>query len=254
MDAAAFDELRSLRARAYGPDADILDDPAALARLHELEDLAAPAPPVEPLDEPAAVEPPAALPDQDGSEALDDALPVTDAVVSASATDDGRRRRWSSRRLLVTAIAVLAVAVVVTAAATAFFTRRAGYAGAVEAVLPSVPDVDWPEYFGTPDEKGKQYAEFAGLTLFSTEAGFWGGSQADACLIVVQTDSLETDGSSSIGFSFSGCGAGPFPATLEFLVTGDMPDELRDRYPEGTALQFVLEGNEVVVLSGERGE
>src|SRR4051812_12102505 len=30
-------ELRELRARAYGPDADILDDPPALARLAELE-------------------------------------------------------------------------------------------------------------------------------------------------------------------------------------------------------------------------
>ena len=31
------DELATLRERAYGPGADILDDPDALARLHELE-------------------------------------------------------------------------------------------------------------------------------------------------------------------------------------------------------------------------
>ena len=34
------DELRLLRARAYGPDADILDDPEAMRRLRELEEQA----------------------------------------------------------------------------------------------------------------------------------------------------------------------------------------------------------------------
>lgn len=38
MDAAARAELAALRRRAYAPDADIADDPTALARLAELED------------------------------------------------------------------------------------------------------------------------------------------------------------------------------------------------------------------------
>ncbi|WP_251454564.1 hypothetical protein [Microbacterium sp. Marseille-Q6648] len=38
MADSGVDELRMLRARAYGPNADIHDDEAALARLHELED------------------------------------------------------------------------------------------------------------------------------------------------------------------------------------------------------------------------
>ena len=37
MDTATLDELRALRARAYGPSADIDQDPAAVRRLHELE-------------------------------------------------------------------------------------------------------------------------------------------------------------------------------------------------------------------------
>lgn len=37
MDAATREEFATLRRRAYGPDADIDDDPAALARLRELE-------------------------------------------------------------------------------------------------------------------------------------------------------------------------------------------------------------------------
>ena len=37
MDDASAAELRRLRARAYGPDADLLEDPAASSRLMELE-------------------------------------------------------------------------------------------------------------------------------------------------------------------------------------------------------------------------
>ena len=42
MDDATRAELSALRRRAYGPAADIAEDPAALARLAELEDLARP--------------------------------------------------------------------------------------------------------------------------------------------------------------------------------------------------------------------
>ena len=60
MDAAARAELEALRRRAFGPDADIHDDPAALARLIELEDLARPgrAERPSPKPRPAASEPP----------------------------------------------------------------------------------------------------------------------------------------------------------------------------------------------------
>ena len=38
MDAATREEFAALRRRAYGPNADIVDDPVALARLRELEE------------------------------------------------------------------------------------------------------------------------------------------------------------------------------------------------------------------------
>lgn len=41
-EGSTTDELRALRARAYGPHADIAEDPAALRRLHELEERARP--------------------------------------------------------------------------------------------------------------------------------------------------------------------------------------------------------------------
>ncbi|RIJ43346.1 hypothetical protein DZF93_06845, partial [Clavibacter michiganensis subsp. insidiosus] len=47
-----------------------------------------------------------------------------------------------------------------------------------------------------------------------------------------------------------GCAAGSFPARGVLTVTGDMPAELRDEFPEGTALEFVLEGGSVRVTAG----
>lgn len=52
MDAAARAELETLRRRAYSSDADITDDPAALDRLAELEDLART--PIVVVDEPSS--------------------------------------------------------------------------------------------------------------------------------------------------------------------------------------------------------
>jgi hypothetical protein len=56
MDAADRRELDELRRRAYGPDPDIGGDPAALARLAALEDLARPAPPPLPPPPPAGAD------------------------------------------------------------------------------------------------------------------------------------------------------------------------------------------------------
>ncbi len=43
---------------------------------------------------------------------------------------------------------------------------------------------------------------------------------------------------------------GLVPARGVLTVTGDMPAELRDEFPEGTALEFVLEGGSVRVTAG----
>jgi len=75
MDAATRAELEDLRRRAYGPEADIRDDPVALARLGELEDQARggatpvepPEPEPEPEPEPAPVGT-ATLPEPDPAE------------------------------------------------------------------------------------------------------------------------------------------------------------------------------------------
>ena len=108
LDVATRAELSALRARAYGPHADITADPAALARLHELEDRLRPTSP-----------PSGMLPGERGDsvrsesedrDVVDSPAPPTDAGDAVAATRS-RRTAW----LVVAAAAVaLLVAVVAT--------------------------------------------------------------------------------------------------------------------------------------------
>ena len=93
MDHEWSDELRMLRARAYGPAADILDDPDALARLRELEDRAQTPTPAstaaDAVPEPVATDadPVPAATDPAPGHAATEAAPVAAASVpEASAT------------------------------------------------------------------------------------------------------------------------------------------------------------------------
>ena len=50
------------------------------------------------------------------------------------------------------------------------------------------------------------------------------------------------------GRTYTGCGAGPFRAAVQFVVDDQSPAELRAHYPDGTALSFVLDGDVVGVF------
>lgn len=106
-------ELRALQLRAYGPDADIHDDPAAVARLQELEQALAP--------RPAAREVLAAEPREDRSpeDAAASRPPSTlpDARSDPSASHAPARRPRSARRRAAWMIAGAAVMVAVAAGA-----------------------------------------------------------------------------------------------------------------------------------------
>lgn len=101
MDAADRAELDALRRRAFSPAADIRDDPAALARLIELEDLARAG---KTGDQSPAVEPSTA--------AAAGELSATPGVVVTTADEPVRREVTAPRRALIAGIAV-AVAVAV---------------------------------------------------------------------------------------------------------------------------------------------
>ena len=309
------DELAALRKRAYGPDADILDDPAALARLSELEEQAAAAsaanvaasarvstnggsprgsafdddeeaaalqavavPPSEEVDAAAAADPIA--PDRDERGSLAEALSADDrtdgtvptpppVAAGASAGASGRvgpaagsgsdagddvdpdavenapARPWWRRTPVVWAASVVVAMLVGVGLTVLVQSMEAGRVG----VLGVDPDADWPEeVWGGPTEDSLAFESFYGLSVLSQPQVTGDGTQgAVPCLIVF---SGVGDNPSYLG---GACGAGPFPAQAALVVGRQAPSELRDRFAEGTALQFVLDGEQVHVYAREPG-
>lgn len=264
------DELRALRERAYGPRADIQDDPQALSRLHELESLAAAAPlatrvappsspasepgerPLDP-DEPAGGPPasedgPSDIPAVDPphapfAEASPGPLPRGPETVDASETrgdEASARRPWWKRRMpLLWACSVLAAAVLGAVSATGVQSLVTGQV----AVLDLDATTPWPEsFFGSRPDGGRMFDEFEGLTVLAVPQEF-GDRSATACLYVLSG----TDPQPAV--ATAGCAAGSFDPTAALLVSAQSPDALLARFPEGTALQFRLDGSRVAVYA-----
>ncbi|WES63770.1 hypothetical protein P0L94_15025 [Microbacter sp. GSS18] len=261
------DELRSLRERAFGRHPDIHDDPAALERLYELEHVvgssrpepeATPAPAAapdaadrvggQPADAdsggaPAATSAPRAALERPQSAATGPAATETSTVPTADAAADasGDRPRRLSLRVawalsLVAAIALTAVAT--TAILAPGHTRV--------AVLQTSADQDWStDFFGPSIEDAVIFEEHYGLTPIAFEQSWTRSEGVEShCLYVVSRDSGAGD--EMVG---GGCGVGGFSAAATLAVVADAPEPLRERYGEGTALRFVLDGSQVVVYS-----
>jgi len=270
MDDQLLHELKALRARAYGPDSDIHDDPSALTRLQALEQLARgsapgqlppkpPKPPVPPLPAMSARVPEPAV----------DAEPV--APIESAPEGDGEvpaehpvlRRAWTKKRVVIAWGASLAIAVLVTATVTGLVSRRIQADPREIAVLGVDTFAEWPGIFANYTENGTRepadvpeggaaFQTFHGLSFFKMRNGMFAYAPDQACLMVVDSSKIDSESNSFEGAIFSGCAAGTFPATVEIIVTSgpqQLPDELLGAFPEGTALQFVLGGDEVVVLS-----
>jgi len=281
MDDQLIDELRMLRARAYGPDPDIHDDPSAMSRLQDLEQLARgpeverlpakPPLPTTPVAPRVATPLPDLPEDQGRPEPIASAAPVGEDVADANADENrpevpARRGTWTKKRIAVTWLASLAVAVLVTATVTGFVSRRIQADPREIAVLGVDPYAVWPGIFAAYAEDGEQqpgvpeggvaYQAFHGLSFFRMSNGMYAFGTDETCLLVVESAKINDDNNNSFeGFILNGCEAGAFPATVEIVVTPGpqrLPEELVEAFPEGTALQFVLEGDEVVVLS-DRG-
>lgn len=284
MDDDDLAELRMLRARAYGPSADIHGDVAALQRLSELEAVAhapasgnepasagrpGPASPTAPAghsDRPAPFEqatgpshpgPPPPLP-PDLRPALLSEPVVTLAGEEAAASFTRPRvapRRWQLSRgfavlWLVSLVAVAAVAAGAAFAATwiAPVSRAAGAGAHQIATLDPDPDFAWPA--GVTDPGDAAGFVFHGVSILSGGAAFFGIPDGDTCLFAYTTDALGDDGSVR-GPTHRGCSAGAFPAAVQFRVDETMPDELRGVVGDGTALQFVFDGGRLGVFADD---
>jgi hypothetical protein len=261
VDDAADAELRRLRARAYGPDADIHEDQQALQRLSELEDrrlaepgAAAPDPgaaaravtaaeagenghTAEPPEPPGLPEPPKPQPDAEvGDPAAAPAAPVRRRL----------RRGWVAA---VWAVSLIVVALLAVAIAGALAAPPPLAAGADHiATLEESPAFVWPEFFGPAPEDVHGYEEFYGLTPI-WGSGVFASDSTDGCLTLVPLGGVGDDPNTFNGEIFSGCGAGPFPPTIQIAVRGNLPPELLERFPEGTALQFVFDDGRIHVYA-----
>ncbi|MEV4686572.1 hypothetical protein [Microbacterium sp. LWH3-1.2] len=298
------DELAALRERAYGLNADILDDPAALARLNELEEQAAaasaaniaalvarkrtsingasprrsavgaandaePAAPTLPASEgtgaatgpdptlpgrdkpgsPAPAAPDAVNADADtrGTDAADSGRDAGDNVVGPDPGAEGgataSTRAWWRRLPVLWAASVVAAVLAGVALTLLVQSMEAGNVG----VLHVDPEVEWPEdVWAGETEDSFAFETFYGLTVLSQPQVTGDGTQGPVpCLIVF---SGVGDNPSYLGGS---CGAGSFPAEAVFIVGRQAPSELRDRFPVGTAMRFVLDGEQVHVYARE---
>ncbi len=258
------DELAALRSRAYGPRADIDDDPAALARLRELEAMQRrgrtvtdDAPQTVPA--PAAVGSAAPAPDAgaDASDAEREDATDRDAGSDGFASDAPPPPRPIARGWMIAwAASILVVAVTVGAVVFGLASIRpvdpSSGAAQVDTLTPNEATLDGMEWikrwYGTDDSvRGWIYD---GLAVVRTPIGMFGtGSD---CLTVVPVDAYSSADQSISGPIYSGCSAGSFPATVEFVIDREMPEELRERFGEGTALSFVLRGDAVGVFHDDR--
>lgn len=248
------DELRLLRERAYGPGADIHDDPVALARLRELEEAGAWTDAA--ASEPAGFEP--ALPEPASPDPAASPAAEVEGSVEVGRADAGGispdlaegdppvRPAPISRRLAWLWAASVVVALVVGAAIT---MATSSLGGNRVAVLAETGVSEWPTgMFGDAQEGARVFEAFAGIRVLVVP-NLWGSPTAGTtCMFVVeaQEDAESTQQPGEI--LTTGCGGGAFAPAASFAVTEGSPDELRERYAVGTGVRVVVEGDEAHVF------
>ncbi len=233
MDAETTGELQALRRRAYAPDADIHDDPTAAARLAELEELHRPATP------PAAG--PAAPPGSSGE-------PGAAPPVESEAEAEPSAGPWLPPRIPALAKAAWAVSVVAAAALAASVTWGLASippvstsTGAVQvATLEPTDDVPLASnFFGGPGSS--TVFEYLGYAVVHADQSGYGTD--GYCLSVFAIDKIVDEGRGLEGPVYYGCSSGPFPARTALTINTESPDAAQGKFFEGTALEFVMSGD-----------
>lgn len=263
MDDTAREELRSLRARVYGPDADTAADPSARVRLSELEERfrsverPTPTPPVpkpglslrDSTAVPVAPVAPVAVD-------LDELFREPEDLPPQGAPPAGLFARV--RPTPAGAVVWAASLVVAFLAAGALGHMLAGLQGERASGARQVATIGEAErtedeiaasWFG-PEGDARSYT-YKGLAILTTEQG-WDTAQQE-CIAVVPSGGINWQDGSINGRLYSGCSAGVFPATAEFTVEDTSPAELKQTHAVGTSLQFALLGGEVTVFADDGG-
>ncbi|GGD35508.1 hypothetical protein GCM10010915_15060 [Microbacterium faecale] len=270
-------ELAELRRRAYGRGADLAGDPAAMARLVELEDAQRP-----------VVEDPRAMAERDapGSAREDPADGAAGEYPRVSEQPSGRgsaqargggdemgrdgarvRSRWFSPALVVTC--GLAAIIVMLAAGGVGWAGGfvAGWAGAAapdaegwqfegmheaQAVPDATADQPWTQMLvdartGEASNETAYFGEFGDGTHITVTTGAWGSeveSASDqACVQLFRVAQDDADGTSTWGTG--ACGSTRADVRFDVIVAETDPGPgsriAVDGYEPGTVLRFVYE-------------
>jgi hypothetical protein len=256
MDTDLHSELRSLRARAYGPAADIERDPVALRRLHELERLLG-----APAAAPAIAEAAMTLPEPTVEPPSGASIPAAAPSAAETVEDEpapAPRPRLSRGIRVLWAMSLVAAAAIAGGAAygLAKVSPVAVSSGAPQiATLEPTSTIDIPSGWMGAGPSSAVY-EFHGLVIFESIAGY-GYSHAGDCLTAVPAEELPEPDADLSSYSFSGsvhggCRVGVFPATVTLSVDSGAPEALRAEFPD-SALQFVKVGDQIGVFLDDRG-
>ncbi len=251
-------ELAQLRARAYGPNADIDDDPRALARLRELEDsrrTAAPpvAPPRPELPAPDASVASHGVTQGSASSVLPRSLSldsppplpprplVTTTVITeagaAPASSPAGSTRWA-RTLGIAATA----AVVATALSVPVTLWAASGINGPRVVLAATDDPVPEDYFG-PSSDAVRYEDFFGIRV--TVGTFPG--QLGRC-ILIETKPRGVDPDWAAGTTQGTCSAPGFDPVVDVSVAQmAFTDEQLDALDGATGVRFEASGDQVRV-------
>ncbi|MFE1664537.1 hypothetical protein [Microbacterium sp. P02] len=243
-------ELKELRARAYGPRADIAGDSVALRRLTELEQRS-PGLPSDLSARSAAAAPFTPSPGQaktlarHSPQAQQHDGPLQFTPPSAPAT---------GRRVKVVWIGLLIACVAASTSLTAFATTAAISPAPLIAGTEHTASIaldegfSWPAMYPQNDARG--FSDFLGLTAVASQWDTDGGARQE-CLSIYETENIDPNSDAYAG-GFFGCGAGAFPAAVTVPVENTLPDPLREAFPEGTTLQFVLNNDTVEVYTDKK--
>ncbi len=261
MNPSGRSELEALRYRAYGPSADISDDPEALRRLADLEGSALRSEPdgptaassgAAPTTHSPSPTPPAATHVASGAAqvAPSHEVPVGETPVPARLSRRPQVRRVVWVAWIASLVAVAALAAVVTYGLVSIAPVRTSSGAPQVATLDPDSAVSVPAGWFGAGASSAAYT-FFGLTLFETSYSMSGNGGGD-CFTAALTSDMPEEGDPQNGYSasgpvYSGCRFGDFPATITFGVDSNAPPELRDRFPDAS-LQFVKDGDRIGVF------
>ena len=248
------DELRGLRARAYGPSADIDRDPAAMARLAELEAATGTGDaPHRPAPDRDRNDSPGPRPVAPTHAPMTDATPVAemapaadgDAAGSAPSPDLRRRPRWLVPALWAASLVATAVITAIVTSTASVPPATAPEGGTLVAVLAPDPSFS-SDIFGTRGYGAQGFEDFHGLTPIAVDDRWAASFGTDSCLMIVASGVAAGDDSIYTGRWRTGCAAGPVPASVAMDLDSTVPAETSAAYADSVLL-FVLDGDLVRV-------